>query len=1115
MSATRKAIEQLDKYTKELKQAQAELLKVEKGTKKYDQALAKHKKAYDNARMSAKKLQVAMGNLSTTFRSHRKLVEQGGDAIGKFTQASEVAGNATKKSSNGFVGAAKNLIKYGVAFQALNLAIKAFKFFTTDSLKAGIEFEKNVANLSAVAGVSGNELQQLSDTALNVAGSTKFTANEIVGLQTELSKLGFSAEDVVKATASIAFGAQALGESLDVVASQVGKIINQFNLLAEESGLVVDTIVTTINESALSMSSFGTAIQYVGPLASGLGFSLQETAGAMALLADNGFTASRIGTGLRGIFTELGTETIDLKSKLKELGDQNLSLSEAVELVGKRNAAQLITLVDNIEVVENSKDTYYSQGRALQAAATQADTFSGQMDILSSAINEYQIGLGQAFIETGFFRSLLATLAPEAGKVASAFRVIREIGAEAVSGDLSKLVKEEATARELAIQRTAETTGLSIDRVTEKLKLQEGYTQKLYGDAYGRSSEFVQSNNQVGQSVLGLIDKYKQLAEQERENIIVSENREKIQDEFEPQLQELIIAEQLGEDITDRADVLANFVKGTMAGLVEEIKFSEGLIKTYRDEGREADAQREEDDKLAREARLKELSSYYRLIANLIGIELEANKEADKIERRRSRNFKELLDQYEDYKDTLKRTSDLMKIENEANEDYMENTQEQIDLNYELKASNDALIERLQEKKAETEAAMAAEDASTKQGVYNISVQQREIETLDRLIEKYNEKNEALMPGADLINLSAQNFQKQLKALEDEYNEGDIGTGKFNEGRTKLLEDYKKQLLAIAGDDSEMISAVEALFAKTMDDQENPIDWREILTDGLDEAIGVVSDAIGNFNDTAFENLKNRLEAEKEALKSRYETEDYLAKQQFENGLINESQYRRRQAQLRKKQVADENAIDKKLFDAEQQRDKGKARTDYLESLASIIPELIKAGKVIPTDLAISSAITAALATAAFGAEVSAINQRQFIPKKFAEGGMVHGPSHNQGGIPFSVSGHGGYEMEGGEFIVNKRASSLHRDLLERINNSVKPNVSAEPMKFAQGGFVNTSVTNVSRPAEESVNYLKAIAEATTNTAINSSKPVRAFVTSSDLRKDETARRIKDNNTTI
>jgi hypothetical protein len=1109
MSATRKAIEQLDKYTKELKQAQAELAKVEKGTKKYDQALAKHKKAYDNARMSAKKLQVAMGNLSTTFKTHRKLVKEGGDAIGRFANASATAGKETKKSSNGFLAAGKNLIKYGVAFQVINLAIKAFKFFTTDALSAGAEFEKNVANLSAVANVSGEELKKLSDTAISVAGSTKFTADEIVGLQTELSKLGFSADDVVAATSSIAFGAQALGESLDAVASQVGKIINQFGLLAEESGVIVDTIVTTINESALSMSSFGTAIQYVGPLASGLGFSLQETAGAMAILADNGFTASRIGTGLRGIFTELGTETIDLKSKLEELGKENLSLSEAVELVGKRNAAQLITLVDNIEQLKESEKTYYSQGRAMESAATQADTFSGQMDILKSAINAYQIGIGEAIIQSGFFEVVLLNISASASRVSQAFKLIKEIGYEGVSDDLESVV-DGTDALEVALRRVAEQEELTYDEVKKKyLEATEGVKQlDAAASAFLPKGQEVYRTvrvpSKIGDAVAGYTDKLKELEEQERKNIIVTRERNETSERFQPKLDELIVAEQLGEDIEARADILANAVKGEMFSLTEEIKFLEDQITKEQDEGVK---KRLENDKLAYEARRAELSKFYRLIANLIGIEIESNKDSDKIVRRRARNFKDLVDQYEDYKDTLERTSDLMKIENEANEEFMENTQEQIDLNYELKASNDALIERLQEKKAETEANMAAEDASTKQGAYNISVYQREIETLDRLIEKYHEKNEALMPGADIINLSAQNFQKQLKALEDEYSKGDIGTGKFNEARTKLLEDYKKQLLAIAGDDSEMLSAVEALFAKTMNDQENPIDWREILADGLDEAIGAVSDAIGNFNDTAFDNLKNRLEAEKEALKSRYETEDYLAKQQLENGLINEAQYRRRQAQLQKKQIAEENAIEKKLFDAQQKRDKQKARTDYLESLASIVPELIKAGKVIPTDLAITSAITAALATASFGAEVSAINQRQFVPKKFAEGGMVYGPSHAEGGIPFTVKGKSGYEMEGGEFIVNKRASSLHRDLLERINNSTK--------KFAQGGLVTPIISSGGEAAQESVNYLKAIAEATINTAINSSKPVRAFVTSEDLRRDNTARRIKDNNTTI
>lgn len=219
--------------------------------------------------------------------------------------------------------------------------------------------------------------------------------------------------------------------------------------------------------------------------------------------------------------------------------------------------------------------------------------------------------------------------------------------------------------------------------------------------------------------------------------------------------------------------------------------------------------------------------------------------------------------------------------------------------------------------------------------------------------------------------------------------------------------------------------------------------------------------------------------------------------------------------QLRKKQVAEENAIDKQIFEAQKKKDRNDAKVDFLEAVASIIPTLIKEGIAEPTTLNIMAAITAASAAASYAAEVSAIGQRKFYPKKFAEGGMVDGPSHAQGGVPFTVQGQSGYEMEGGEFIVNKRAASLHRDLLEKINNSAKVNTAPQPMMFANGGVVNKTKTIIAKESSESVDYLKVIAQATATAAMNSDKPVRAFVTSSDLRTDATARRIKDNNTTI
>jgi hypothetical protein len=121
---------------------------------------------------------------------------------------------------------------------------------------------------------------------------------------------------------------------------------------------------------------------------------------------------------------------------------------------------------------------------------------------------------------------------------------------------------------------------------------------------------------------------------------------------------------------------------------------------------------------------------------------------------------------------------------------------------------------------------------------------------------------------------------------------------------------------------------------------------------------------------------------------------------------------------------------------------------------------------------------------------------------------MVYGPSHAQGGVPFTVQGRGGYEMEGGEFIVNKRVAAMHREVLEKINSSYKPLRGTPSYKFASGGLVRAQ-------SDESVDYLKAIAEATTSTAIGVSKPVRAYVSSKDLRQNETERRLRDRNDRI
>tara|TARA_R110001592_G_scaffold76845_1_gene231797 strand:- start:1204 stop:4776 length:3573 start_codon:yes stop_codon:yes gene_type:complete len=1044
----------------------------------------------------------------------------------KNTKASKVATTGVKGFASGVGKAIGTLSRFAAAGALIGTVVRALKFIFIDSGRAFIEFEKAIANLSAVAGVTGKDLDLLGDAALKAAGQTKFTAVEVIALQTELSKLGFSAKETAEVTSSVAFAAQALGSTLGSTAELVGKLKNQFNLLAEDSDEIVDILVTTINNSALSLETFGVAIQYVGPIARDLGLSLGQTSSAMAVLADNGFTASRIGTGLRGILTELGSTSADVQKELKGLAKAQLSLGDAVDLVGKRNAAQLITLLANIEVLEDSNNKYYEAGRALEAAAIQTDSLAGNMEILKSEVNKFQVSLGDAIISSTLFGNVISYISEEAGNTIAAFKAIKDAPNE--FNESLKNVAEGADVFEQAVVVAAAAAGESVEDFRAKVDRQLNSFPNLEKTAIGRfingiNNAFLnlEGRRDEAETVNGLVDSLTDAAAKIKDNVLIEKSRNEVAEEYNGILQTLITNKLEGLDVDDEAIAKADEL---LRRRIKERKLIEAHITVIdRLNGKKGELTATEqaqlafyeDEVLKLQASEKALEGFQRRFANLQTTKKEAAKEdkkSIKIDRRKANNYRDLIRQTDSLNDSEKRRVDLIIETNEANKDFQDNSIASFMLTGKTISNNLNLIDTLEKERQALLDNISEGGENTEQRKYNVGIMQKEIETLDGLIFKRKEENAVLMADSGL-SLTVKNTEKALGELKRQYDEGDITGSRLKQLGEKAYEDMVGQLLLLAGGDPELLKLANSII----DNFPKPgaVDWDQIVNKGIEEAISTTVEALSSFNDVALENTKNRLEAEKDALKSRYETEDYLAKQQLENGLINEAQYRARQKQLRKKQIAEENAIDKKLFDAENKKKKNDAKVDFLEALASIIPTLIKEGIAEPTTLNIMAAITGASAAASYAAEVSAINQSKFYPKKFATGGMVNGPSHEQGGVPFSVQGQGGYEMEGGEFIVNKRAASLHRDLLDKINGSVRPNLPNQPMKYAQGGAVSSTITNVSQQSADSVNYLKAIAEATSTNAMNSSRPVRAFVTSTDLRRDESARRIKENNTTI
>jgi hypothetical protein len=223
------------------------------------------------------------------------------------------------------------------------------------------------------------------------------------------------------------------------------------------------------------------------------------------------------------------------------------------------------------------------------------------------------------------------------------------------------------------------------------------------------------------------------------------------------------------------------------------------------------------------------------------------------------------------------------------------------------------------------------------------------------------------------------------------------------------------------------------------------------------------------------ENIENRASFEKDQLR--------LA---AEKGLLTTEQYNHRALILEKKKIRDTNAIAKKQFEAKKKADQRNAILEGLakaaQAFATTIGTLGIAG--VPAGIAAAAAVAAQTAIA-----VSAISQREYSPLKFAAGGKVDGKSHAQGGVPFTVAGQGGYEMEGGEYVIKKSSVNANTlPLLDAINNDTRYN----PTHFANGGQVETPNVEVNKPTV-----------------------VRAYITEKDLDSYERNRTVRNNNKSL
>ena len=333
----------------------------------------------------------ASANLKKTDKSIDKVgssatvagakVKKGFGGIGGIFAGVKAAIMSTIPALNSFKIA---LMSTGVG--VIVVALGSFIALMVSAARRGADFSKSLSTLEAVAGATEGELKKLSNQAKQLGSTTAFTASQVLELQTELAKLGFTVDQIGDATPSILDLAASLDVSLADAASFAGGTINAFGLETSETQRVVDVMAKTAVSSAQDFTTLRESFSKAAPAANALGLTIERTGALLGVLSDSSIKGSEAGTALKNSFIELKKKGLSLDDGLDKIAGSSDKLLTAIELAGKRGGPALLALVNKRgKIGELQEKLEGAAGAARKIAEIRLDNLAGDTTKLSSA----------------------------------------------------------------------------------------------------------------------------------------------------------------------------------------------------------------------------------------------------------------------------------------------------------------------------------------------------------------------------------------------------------------------------------------------------------------------------------------------------------------------------------------------------------------------------------------------------------------------------------------------------------------------------------------------------------------------------------------------------------
>ena len=406
------------------------------------QAQVQAKQQLENGDLGQDKYDALQREIIETDQELRRLQEEAAStsvALSKIDQA----GKKMEAFGDSVTSAGQKIMPASMAVAGLGAA----------AVKTAADFDEGMSKVAAISGATGDDLDALRDKAREMGAKTKFSATEAAAAMEYMAMAGWKTEDMLGGIEGIMNLAAASGEDLATTSDIVTDALTAFGMSADDSAHFADILAAASSNANTNVSMMGETFKYCAPIAGALGFSAEDTAQAIGLMANAGIKGSQAGTALRTIMNNLAGEvkitgsalgevtiaTTNADGSMRDLSDiladcrgafSQLSESEqaaaAEALVGKNAMSGFLALMNardaDIEKLASSidhcSDTFVKtvdgaiipmsqaleegidwieeyNGVADQMASVMQDNLAGQLTILKSQIQELAISFGE------------------------------------------------------------------------------------------------------------------------------------------------------------------------------------------------------------------------------------------------------------------------------------------------------------------------------------------------------------------------------------------------------------------------------------------------------------------------------------------------------------------------------------------------------------------------------------------------------------------------------------------------------------------------------------------------------------------------------------------------